>query len=147
MYSRPGPLSGRYLNIDSVGLRVVPRYRVPGGKPLRVFFQGGSTTWGWYDRDSSTRPAVVARQVAAEMGLEPSTRQCARVADSLAAAQSARSIVDWSALHSDDSGTVYLDQASHTTERATAVEADTLTRLLLARLRTRRPVRSPAPSR
>lgn len=64
-YFRGAPQSGRYINIDSAGLRVVPRYRVAGGAPVRVFFLGGSTTWGYEERDSNTRAAVVARRLAA----------------------------------------------------------------------------------
>ena len=310
VYSRVGAQAGRYVNIDSSGLRVVPQHPVPGGVPLRVFFFGGSTTWGWFDRDSSTRPAVVAQRLAAagydaqvvnyaqtgfvsaqglvalmlelrrghvpdvvvfwdgvnditsarqngrvgvsmrefqqdsdaafnarrrgtgsvgdplslrtlmrhsallsrlldrtqrpapawpvpepvafcrgvmqnwlgearvldglaraygfravmiwqpqwqtsgrprsayehgaaaredvlapgESGLTPHVRECARVADSLVAARAAESILNWATLHSDDEETVFLDQYSHTTERATAVEADTLAKVLLARL-------------
>ena len=63
-YARGAPQNGRYINIDSAGLRVVPRYRVSGGPPVRVFFFGGTTTWGYFSRDSSTRPAVVARALA-----------------------------------------------------------------------------------
>jgi hypothetical protein len=322
VYSRPRPQRGRYISIDSAGLRVVPRFRVPSGKPVRVFFFGGSTTWGWYDRDSSTRPARVAARLAeagfdaqvvnfAQTGyvsaqellalvrelqrgnipdavvlwdgvndimssrnngrvavsmrefqqdsdaafnaqrrtlgsvgdaealrtlmrhsallrralelterrlpawpvpdsvpfcrdvmgtwigearvvdalaraygftvlmiwqpqwatsgrprsayerlaatreaslapgmdeLEPHAHECARLADSLVAARAAESILNWASLHSGDTGTVYLDQYSHTTERATAIEADTLARLLVARLRPGRPASGPAPT-
>lgn len=45
------------------------RYRVPGGAPLRVFFFGGSTTWGLFERDSATRAAVAATRLA-EAGVE-----------------------------------------------------------------------------
>ena len=64
-YYRGSPIAGRYLTIDSAGLRVTPRFAHPGGRPLRVFFLGGSTTWGYEERDSSTRPAQVARQLSA----------------------------------------------------------------------------------
>jgi hypothetical protein len=65
VYTRLRPVTGRYVHGDSAGLRPVPRYRVPSGTPLRVFEFGGSTTWGYYDRDSSQRPAVEARRLAA----------------------------------------------------------------------------------
>src|SRR5262245_39237289 len=34
LYFRDARYHGTYFNIDSSGLRVVPRYPVPGGKPL-----------------------------------------------------------------------------------------------------------------
>jgi hypothetical protein len=71
--------------------------------------------------------------------LEPHAHVCARLADSLVAARAAESIVNWAGLHAGDPETVYLDQYSHTAERATAVEADTLASLLIARLRARHP--------
>ena len=64
-YFRQTPLRGRYITVDTSGLRVVPRYPVARGKPLTVWFLGGSTTWGYEEQDSATRPAVVARRLAA----------------------------------------------------------------------------------
>lgn len=63
VYSRHRPYQGRFVTSDSAGLRPVPRFPVPGGKPLRVFDFGGSTTWGFFDRDSATRSAIVARRL------------------------------------------------------------------------------------
>ena len=63
VYTRGRPQRGEYLNIDSAGQRVVPKSGT--GVPLRVFAFGGSTTWGFYDRDRATWPAVVARRLAA----------------------------------------------------------------------------------
>ena len=313
-YSRVVPQAGRYVNIDSSGLRVVPQRREHGDHPLRVFFFGGSTTWGWYDRDSATRPAVVARRLAdagidaevvnyaqtgfvsaqgllalmlelrrgnvpdavvfwdgvndimsarangrpgvsmrefqqdsdaasnarhrrtgsvgdaeavralmrhsallgrlldvtrrplvtapvpdpvpfcrgvmqnwvgearivdalaqdygfrawviwqpqwqtsgrprsaferkiatqeteyasGEVGLTPSIRECARVADSLVSHRAAKSIMNWATMHSDDTATVFLDQYSHTSERATAIEGDSVAKLLISTFDVRR---------
>lgn len=64
VYNRAQPFAGRYVNVDSAGLRVTPRYPRPGRPPLRVFFFGGSTTFGVLERDSMTRPAQVARRLA-----------------------------------------------------------------------------------
>ena len=65
VYARGTAQTGRYLNVDSAGLRVVPRHRVAGGTPARVFVFGGATTWGNFERDSATRAAVLARKLAA----------------------------------------------------------------------------------
>lgn len=63
VYSRHRPFKGRFVTSDSAGFRPVPRFPVPGGKPLRVFEFGGSTTWGFFDRDNATRSATVARRL------------------------------------------------------------------------------------
>lgn len=70
VYWRERPYRGRYITIDTSGLRVTPRYAHLGGVPLRVFFFGGSTTWGVDERDSTTRPADVARRLAGA-GFDP----------------------------------------------------------------------------
>jgi len=70
VYWRMRPYTGRYINVDSAGLRITPRYANPKGVPIRVFFFGGSTTWGLFDRDSLTRPALVAKRLE-EAGFDP----------------------------------------------------------------------------
>lgn len=70
VYWRMKPYSGRYINTDSAGLRITPRYANRNGMPIRVFFFGGSTTWGLYERDSLTRPALVAKRLG-QAGFDP----------------------------------------------------------------------------
>jgi hypothetical protein len=70
VYWRMKPYAGRYINSDSAGLRITPRYANPKGLPIRVFFFGGSTTWGLFERDSLTRPALVAKRLE-EAGFDP----------------------------------------------------------------------------
>jgi hypothetical protein len=70
-YSRIEPLDGRYITVDSAGLRVTPSSPAADDLPvLRVFFFGGSTTFGFADRNENTRPAVVARRLR-EAGYRP----------------------------------------------------------------------------
>ncbi len=69
-YFRERPLQTPTVTIDSAGLRVTPPTHHTGGKPLRVWFFGGSTTWGWEERDGFTRPADVGRLLAAA-GFDP----------------------------------------------------------------------------
>jgi lysophospholipase L1-like esterase len=63
VYFRRPFLSGEYINVDSAG----HRRSVPGPKPardtLRVFFFGGSTLWGTYQRDFATIPSVAAARL------------------------------------------------------------------------------------
>lgn len=64
VYSRMRPLRGRFVTIDSsTGVRVTPVPPSDAARRQRVFFFGGSTTWGFADRDGRTRPAVVARRL------------------------------------------------------------------------------------
>ena len=54
-----------HVNIDSAGLRRTPQ-RVPtGDAPRKLFFFGGSTMWGSWQRDSLTIPSLVAAELAA----------------------------------------------------------------------------------
>jgi hypothetical protein len=70
VYYRGAAQRGRFFTIDSSGLRVTPQSHRPGSPRLRVFFFGGSTTWGYANRDSTTRPALVARRLA-QLGYDP----------------------------------------------------------------------------
>ena len=59
VYWRREPFSGTYINVDSAGHRVTPQPPAAGdGRP--VWFFGGSTMWGTFQRDSATIPAVAA---------------------------------------------------------------------------------------
>ena len=70
-YSRMEPRPGRYINVDSTGRRVTPQTEGdPDGPPLRVFFFGGSTTFGFADRDAHTRAAATSGMLA-EAGYRP----------------------------------------------------------------------------
>ena len=69
-YSRMERLAGTYISVDSSGLRVTPLPHVEDGPRVRVFFFGGSTMFGFADRNENTRPAVVARRLA-EAGYQP----------------------------------------------------------------------------
>jgi hypothetical protein len=93
--------------------------------------------WATSGRPVSAYEKRVAAQIGAgvEDGLVAHRRECARLADSLVVAGAARSILNFAAVHTGDTATVFLDRLSHSTEYAAAVEADTLATVLLARLR------------
>jgi hypothetical protein len=60
VYWRRQPYGGQFINVDSAGLRVTPQPG-PGSQLSRlVWFFGGSTMWGTFQRDSATIPAVAA---------------------------------------------------------------------------------------
>jgi hypothetical protein len=95
-------------------------------------------TWYTSDRPRSRFEREVAGVVDPLMGEKeqgPHRRECARQVDSLIAAGASGSLVNLARLHADDTSTVFFDLFGHTTERATAREADTLVALLLPRLR------------
>jgi hypothetical protein len=63
VYWRRRPHQGRFINVDSNGLRAT----VPSGAPdtsPKIFMFGGSTTWGTGVRDEFTIPSVLARELA-----------------------------------------------------------------------------------
>jgi hypothetical protein len=63
-YSRMEASDGRFIQVDGSGLRITPLPVAEEDLPaLRVFFFGGSTTFGFADRGENTRPAVVARRL------------------------------------------------------------------------------------
>jgi hypothetical protein len=64
VYFRRSPsYHGRYVNVDSLGRRVTPQPAVPAVPRARVFFFGGSTMWGSFQRDDHTIPAEAARRL------------------------------------------------------------------------------------
>jgi lysophospholipase L1-like esterase len=68
VYWRRVPFNGRFVNVDSSGVRrtdPVPAAPPDGARPLRIFMFGGSTVWGTGARDAFTIPSIVARQLAA----------------------------------------------------------------------------------
>jgi hypothetical protein len=65
VYWRRKPFKGRYINVDSRGIRATWRDpRHSDEKPLQIFMLGGSTVWGTGSRDDFTLPSLVAKQVA-----------------------------------------------------------------------------------
>lgn len=60
VYYRRQPFRGRYLNIDSLGLRATLSLRKSPGTPREVFLFGGSPLWGEGLRDSRTIPSRLA---------------------------------------------------------------------------------------
>ena len=66
VYWRRRPFGGRFINVDSSGLRIMPALAAaPSSRPLTVFMFGGSTLWGTGARDAFTIPALVARDLQA----------------------------------------------------------------------------------
>lgn len=61
----PGPVTSRYVNIDTAGRRVTPQAVPDTAGVLRVLMLGGSTMWGFTARDSFTIPALTAARLAA----------------------------------------------------------------------------------
>jgi hypothetical protein len=61
----PGPLSSRYVNIDSAGRRWTPQAVPDTGSVRHVVMLGGSVMWGFTARDSFTIPALTAARLSA----------------------------------------------------------------------------------
>lgn len=61
----PGPVTSRYVNIDTAGRRWTPQPVADTGAAVRVLMLGGSTMWGFTARDSFTIPALTAARLAA----------------------------------------------------------------------------------
>jgi hypothetical protein len=61
-FRREPSFQGRYITIDSLGRRVTPQ-PAPAQPAARVFMFGGSTMWGWFQRDDHTIPAETARRL------------------------------------------------------------------------------------
>lgn len=61
----PGPVTSRYVNIDTSGARRTPQSVPDTSGALRVLMLGGSTMWGFTARDSFTIPALTAQRLAA----------------------------------------------------------------------------------
>ena len=63
-YWRCQPFRGQYINVDAKGIRKTWQPEsMPGedGRRPRIFFFGGSTTWGTGARDDFTIPSITAR--------------------------------------------------------------------------------------
>ncbi len=61
----PGPVTSRYVNIDTAGRRATPQSVPDTAGVLRVLMLGGSTMWGFTARDSFTIPTLTAARLAA----------------------------------------------------------------------------------
>lgn len=67
-FRRIRPYHGKYVNIDSQGHRITPQPMTPTTPDARVFFLGGSTMWGSFQRDDHTVPAEASRRLQALVG-------------------------------------------------------------------------------
>ncbi|MGH7467391.1 MAG: SGNH/GDSL hydrolase family protein [Longimicrobiales bacterium] len=64
VYFRRLPFRGKHINVDSMRHRVTVQPAVTQGDAREIFFFGGSTMWGDYQRDVNTIPSVVAASLA-----------------------------------------------------------------------------------
>ncbi|HKS05478.1 MAG TPA: SGNH/GDSL hydrolase family protein [Gemmatimonadaceae bacterium] len=63
VYVRNPTFRGTQMNVDSAGHRVVPGPALKAPRRLRVFFLGGSTAFGWFQRDAYTLPSLTAARL------------------------------------------------------------------------------------
>lgn len=68
VYLRNPTFTGKVIATDSLGHRVTPVPRSNATRSVRLFFLGGSTTFGWYQRSDHTLPAEAARRVQELLG-------------------------------------------------------------------------------
>lgn len=70
VYLRNPTFEAPHASVDGLGHRItpLPASAPPGGRTVRVFFLGGSTTFGWYQRAAHTIPAEAARRLQAQLG-------------------------------------------------------------------------------
>jgi hypothetical protein len=68
VYVRNPTFQGRHISVDSLGHRVTPLPSSKGARTVRVFFMGGSTIFGWYQRAAHTIPAEAARRLQLLLG-------------------------------------------------------------------------------
>jgi lysophospholipase L1-like esterase len=70
VYVRNPSFEAPFASVDRLGHRVTPHSRdASAGEPVvRVFFLGGSTTFGWYQRAAHTIPAEAARRLQDRLG-------------------------------------------------------------------------------
>ncbi len=59
------PVTGTYLNVDTLGRRRTIQPAPADTAPFRVAMLGGSAMWGYTARDSATIPSLVAKKLAA----------------------------------------------------------------------------------
>ncbi|MES2177504.1 MAG: SGNH/GDSL hydrolase family protein [Gemmatimonadota bacterium] len=62
VYLRNPSFTGRVVSVDTAGHRTTTQTLRTGTKPLDVYFFGGSTAWGWLQRDSFTIASEMARR-------------------------------------------------------------------------------------
>lgn len=70
VYIRNPTFNGKIISVDSLGHRVTPMPATTATRPIRVFFFGGSTTFGWYQRNQNTIPAEASRRLQATLGAD-----------------------------------------------------------------------------
>jgi len=70
VYIRNPTFNGNIISVDSLGHRVTPMPATTATRPIRVFFFGGSTTYGWYQRNENTIPAEASRRLQAALGAD-----------------------------------------------------------------------------
>ena len=70
VYVRNPTFDAPHHSVDRLGHRVTPQpvAAAPGGRTVRVFFMGGSTTFGWFQRAEHTIPAEAARRLQTLLG-------------------------------------------------------------------------------
>jgi len=68
LYIRNPTFAGKFISVDSVGHRVTPLPPTSATRPLRVFFLGGSTTFGWFQRNENTIPAEASSRLQSALG-------------------------------------------------------------------------------
>ena len=68
VYTRNPTFTGTHISVDSVGHRVTPQPSSAGSRVVRLFFLGGSTAFGWYQRNEETIAAEAARQLQKALG-------------------------------------------------------------------------------
>ena len=64
VYLRNPTFAGRAISVDAEGHRHTPWSAHEGERPIELFFFGGSTAFGWYQRDGFTIPSEIARRLA-----------------------------------------------------------------------------------
>ena len=60
--------TGTHITVDSLGHRSTPQSTSAAPSILNVFFLGGSTTFGWYQRNEHTMPAEAVRRLQRYIG-------------------------------------------------------------------------------
>jgi hypothetical protein len=63
VYWRRVPYTGKYINIDSTGIRRTINYPANSDSIVRVFVFGGSAVWGPWVRDECTIPSALSRML------------------------------------------------------------------------------------